>query len=196
MFGGSYWESLGGIESGSANLAPYGNFGPWGYNLEISAHHSFAHEKAKNFQVGGDLGMFFHPSRKSAEVVIYPAQDTLSEKLNARGMYLTPSIRYLLRNDSRKYSPRPYFGGGAGLYGLDVVTMLSDGMEVDTYYEKWTIGGYVSGGVAIPVSDQHRGRTLLLEVKIHFVRFGQPESLAAQCLGGPLYSFQLGFRGP
>jgi len=74
--------------------------------------------------------------------------------------------------------------------------MLSDSMVVDTYYKKWTIGGYISGGITIPVSNNHPGMALLLEGKLHLVRFGESQSFTARRLGGPVYIFQLGFRGP
>jgi hypothetical protein len=193
LIGTSRWAGPGNLPALPAELAKYGSFPVWGYNLEISGHRRITRIMGNELRIGGDLGLFYRAGKKSIDATILPAGDTVPQTMNARGLYLTPSLRYVFGKTNEKLKPRWSTGAGGGFYAFDIVTMLG-AMELDTYYRKYTFGGYVSGGVAIPVSSRHPERALLFEGKIHFVRFGNFESVTAgtTSLNGPIYIFQLG----
>jgi hypothetical protein len=82
-----------------------------------------------------------------------------------------------------------------GYYLVDFVEQLSDGMVVDKYFDQGTIGGYLSGGLNIPLLRYNPDRlALCLEGKVHFVNFGNLGDFApgAGDLTGPIYMLQLG----
>lgn len=191
--GGSRWGGVHAVRSLPPELAKYEGFPLWGLGIELSFHRLLKRVKSNELRVGGDWGIFYRSSIKSFDTTIYPAENTVPMDLPARGMYLTPSIQYVFGN-VRRFHPRPYLGGGAGVYGMDILTMLG-GMELDTYYRKVTVGGYVSGGVAIPVSHRYPDLQVLLDGKLHFMRFGRFESFSSTSrnLRGPMFMLQLGF---
>ena len=64
--------------------------------------------------------------------------------------------------------------------------------ELTTYFEEYKAGGYVSGGVTLPLPWRLLNDVdLLLEVKAHFVNFGT-SPLFSGSLGGPVYVYQVG----
>jgi hypothetical protein len=193
LIGVSRWAGPGGLTSLTSELAKYGSFPVWGYNIEISGHARVNRIKGNELRIGGDLGIFYRSGTQHIDVTIHPAETTTQQTMDARGLYLTPSIRYVFGKSNEKLKPRLNIGAGGGFYAFDIVTMLGS-MELDTYYRKYNFGGYISGGVAIPISARHPERSILFEVKTHFVRFGDFESVSAgtTTLNGPIFIFQLG----
>jgi len=194
MIGASYWDNLHNIKPGIAVSDPekFGQFETWGYNLEISYHGYVTQLLGNELRVGIDFGLFFHQNEKHFDVVFLPSGRRIDASLNSRGLYLTPSVRWLI--GPRGFT-RFYLGAGAGYYGVDFVEQLSDGMEVNEYFEKSTIGGYLSVGLNIPLLRNNPDRlALCLEGKVHFVNFGSLDDFApgAGDLTGPIYMLQLG----
>jgi hypothetical protein len=186
-----YWPDLAHLQPTTGLTSKYGDFQKWGYNLEFGGYYRMARFRDRDVRIGGELGFFFSTSSNHVDTTIMPAGRTARIDLNSRGIYLTPGVRYFF---GKRTMPRFYVGGGSGLYGMDVVTMMNGGTELDTYYEKYTFGGYVSGGVSIPVSQSHPKWTLIFEVKTHFVHFGEAQSFATNTeqLSGPINIFQVG----
>ncbi len=194
MIGGSYWDSLHNIKPGIAvsNPEKFGQFEAWGYNLEISYHRYVRPLLGHELRVGIDFGLFFHQNEKHFDVVIRPSGRRIDASLNSRGLYLTPSVKWLI---GPRGSARFYLGAGAGYYLVDFVEQLSSGWEVNEYFEKGTIGAYLSMGLNIPLLRNNPDRlALCLEGKVHFVNFGSLDDFApgAGDLTGPIYMLQLG----
>lgn len=185
LLGGVYWEDLGEVEPtlGVAQPGDYGNFDAWGYNLEFGYHRRLRLRPNDELRAGLDLGVFFNENSESFDAVILPSGRTIEGRLNSRGLYLTPSVRWLF--GSRPFY-RWYLGAGAGYYELDFVEQVG-GWETEEYFSSSTFGGYLSVGVVF--------RYFCLESKVHFVDFGDVGRLAPEAgdLTGPIYLFQFGW---
>ncbi len=192
MTGGSYWDNLHSIKPGPDVLDSerFGQFEAWGFNFEFSYHRYVTQFLGNELRIGVDFGLFFHQNEKHFDVVILPSGKRIDANLNSRGLYLTPSVRWLI---GQRGFTRFYLGAGVGYYLVDFVEQLSDGMEVTQYFESGTIGGYLSTGLNIPLIHPDR-LALCLEGKVHFVNFGSLDDFApgAGDLTGPIYMLQLG----
>ena len=198
MLGASYWPALNDITPGTSVPDPnrFGEFRSWGFNMELSYHRLIKKYMGNDLRAGVDLGLFFHQNEKHFDTTILPSGKTIREDLNSRGFYLTPSLRWIMGLPG---SPRFYLGTGAGFYLVDFVEQLADGLEVDEYYEESALGGYLAGGLNIPLIRSHPEKlALCLEFKMHFINFGDLESFApgAGDLKGPIYTFQVGLILP
>ena len=194
MIGADYWDNLHDIKPGPAVSSPekFGQFEAWGFNFEFSYHRYVTQLLGNELRVGIDFGLFFNRSEKHFDVIILPSGRRINADLNSRGLYLTPSVRWLI---GQRGFTRFYLGAGVGYYFVDFVEQLSDGMVVDKYFDQGTIGGYLSAGLNIPLVRYNPDRlALCLEGKVHFVNFGNLGDFApgAGDLTGPIYMLQLG----
>ena len=194
MTGANYWDDLHNIEPGIAisNPEKFGQVKVWGFNFEISYHRYVMQLLGCELRVGIDFALFFHQNENHFDAVFLPSGKKIDGSLNSRGLYLTPSVRWLI---GARGFPRCYLGAGVGYYGVDFVEQLSDGMEVNEYFRRSAIGGYLSAGLNIPLLRDNPDRlALCLEGKVHFVNFGSLDDFApgAGDLTGPIYMLQLG----
>jgi len=141
--------------------------------------------------LGIDFGIFNNDNEKDFSVTVLPSGRRLKGSIDARTLYLTPSVRLLIE---KKGYPRFLIGAGAGYYLVDFAELLSDGMEIDEHFEKDAIGGYLSLGVDFLSSNDSGGAALRFETKVHFVNFGDLGGIAPEAgdLKGPIYMFQIG----
>ncbi len=193
MLGASYWDNLHNTKPGIAVSDPekFGQFEVLGYNLEISYHGYVTQLLGNELRVGIDFGLFFHQNEKHFDVVNRVSGERIDASLNSRGLYLTPSVRWLI---GPRGLTRFYLGAGVGYYLVDFVEQWGS-WEVNEYFEKGTIGGYLSVGLSIPLLRYNPDRlALCLEGKVHFVNFGSLDDFSpgAGDLTGPIYMLQLG----
>jgi len=192
FLGGVYWRKLGEIECSFSVSDPdeYGKFKDWGYNIELGYHRLVSRWLENDVLVGIDLGFFNNDNEKKFHVTVLPSGTRLSAEINSRVFYLTPSVRFLIEKQGY---PKFFVGAGVGYYLVDFVEQLSDGMEVEEYFEEDTLGGYLSLGASFPLSDKPEGIALRFESKVHFVNFGDLGKIApGEDLNGPIYMFQVG----
>ncbi len=195
LAGTSYWERLRGSRPTlpAAAAASAGRFKPLGYNLELSYHRRAAAQADRELRFGFDLGLFYTENEKQFDAVIIPSGRTIKGSVNCRGLYLTPSVRWLA---GRAGGLRLSVGAGLGYYLADLAAQLSDGMVVESYFRKGTFGGYLSAGLNVPLSGRRPdGAAFIAEAKVHFFNFGGLGSAAQSGgdLAGPMYLFQTGF---
>ena len=193
LLGAVYWKNLADIEYDFSVSDPteYGAFKEWGYNIELGYHRNVSRWLENDVLAGINFGIFNNDNEKDFSVTVLPSGRRLKGKINARTLYLTPSVRLLIE---KKGYPRFLIGAGVGYYLVDFAEQLSDGMEVDEYFEEDTIGGYLSLGVDFPSSKDSGGAALRFESKVHFVNFGDLGGIAPEAgdLKGPVYMFQVG----
>jgi len=106
----------------------------------------------------------------------------------------TLSLRWLLAPRRRAGL---YLAAGAGLYILNLVEQLGDGMVVEEYARQNTFGGYVGPGLNIPLPSRSERWAIDVGMKVHFVNYGTRTSLVSPTgtVGGPVYTFHVGFVG-
>jgi len=195
--GVSYLPDLSAIEPHRALINPerFGRFDAWGFNLEVAYHRQLVQWDSADLYIGGDVGLFTHGNTKKFDVRFFPSGETTQGEIFARGFYLTPSAKVVLK---RSHSWRPFLGAGAGYYLLDFVELIVDPLggsfEADELFEQHAFGGYVSLGMDIPLSSNGRGFSLRLEGKVHLVSFVSLDNFApgSSNLNGPIHMIQLG----
>jgi hypothetical protein len=192
LLGAVYWDNLADIEYdfSFSDPAQYGTFREWGYNIEIGYHRQVSRWLDNDLLLGLDFGIFNNDCKEAFSTVLPPGL-RVKVDLDARILYLTPSVRLLI--EKQNY-PRFLIGAGLGYYLVDFVEQSSDGWEETEYFEEDTIGGYLSLGVDFPISEQSGGAALRLESKVHFMNFGDLGGIASGAgdLKGPVYMFQVG----
>jgi hypothetical protein len=195
LLGASLWSEAGDVEPGSSVTDPerFGEFETLGWGIEIAYHRRILLDTWGDLRVGVDFGIFLHENEESFDAALLPSLKTIHGSLNARCLYFTPGVRWITgRGGPVAFSA----GAGAGYYTMDVVEQLGDGMEADEYYEKSTVGGYLCAGARVPLdTDDPDGAAFCLEVKVHFVRFGDFDSFGSddESLRGPIFMMQAGF---
>ncbi len=193
LLGAVYWKNLHDIEYdfSVSNPTEYGTFNEWGYNIELGYHRQVSRWLENDVLLGIDFGIFNNENDKDFSVTILPSGRRLKGSIDARTLYITPSVRLLIE---KKGYPRFLVGSGLGYYLVDFAEQLSGGMEVDEYFEEVTIGGYLSLGVDFPLSNLSERTALRVESKVHFVNFGDLGGIAPEAgdLKGPVYMFQVG----
>ena len=195
LLGGVYWKNLNDIECdfSVSNPTEYSTFKEWGYNIELGYHRQVSRCLGNDVLLGIDFGIFNNENEKDFSVTVLPSGRRLKGSIDVRTLYLTPSVKLLIE---KKGYPIFILGAGLGYYLVDFEEQLSDGMEVEEYFEKDTLGGYLSLGVDFPLSTLSEGTAFRVESKIHFVDFGSLGEIAprAEDLSGPVYMLQLGIR--
>lgn len=192
LLGAVYWNNLADIEYDFSFSGPaqYGTFREWGYNIEIGYHRQVSRWLDNDLLLGLDFGIFNNDCKEAFSVVLPPGL-RIKVDLDARVLYLTPSVRLLIEKQGY---PRFLIGAGLGYYLVDFVEQSSDDWDEVEYFEEDTIGGYLSLGVDFPLSEQSGGAAFRVESKVHFVNFGDPGGVASGAgdLKGPVYMFQVG----
>ena len=195
--GVSYFPNLSTIEPPRALINPekFGRFDGWGFNFEVAYHRQLVQWDSADLYIGGDVGLFAHGNTKKFDVRFLPSGETTQGEIFARGFYLIPSAKVVLK---RSHSWRPFLGAGAGYYLLDSAELIDDpfggSFEADELFQQHAFGGYVSLGMDISLSSNGRGFFLRLEGKVHLVSFVSLDNFApgSSNLNGPIHMIQFG----
>ena len=195
LLGGVYWKNLNDIEYDFSVMNPteYGTFKEWGYNIELGYHRHVSRWLGNDVLLGIDFGIFNNENEKDFSVTVLPSGRRLKGSIDARTLYLTPSVKLVIEKQGY---PMFLMGAGLGYYLVDFEEQLSDGMEVEEYFEEDTLGGYLSLGVDFPLSSLSEGLALRVESKVHFMNFSGLGGITSgrDDLRGPVYMLQIGIR--
>ncbi len=193
LLGGQYWDRLDDFEpslpAGATGRA--GRMEPGGANLEGSYHRRVTRWLGWDIFLGGDFGVFYHSNKERFDATLLPSGEKIGGELSARGLYLTPSVKFV----SGEPAPWRYsVGAGVGYFLVDLSTQLDDAMIVDTYFRDETVGGYLSLGADRILWRSSTSILLRLEAKVLYADFGSPGSFApgAGSIAGPIFMFQAG----
>jgi hypothetical protein len=191
------------VWGGLSDLRPLtlGEFDDTGFVVDFAAHWRMRQWGTERLLLGFDLGFFSHDSD-----VFHVRED-----VTARGMYLTPSLKWQLDTQS---GPRYSLDFGLGYYSVDIT-------EVDTssyygyyccywYYEEqlWedsSFGGFIGTTFDFGDAGRRRGGGFTMGAKIHWLdlgnvrdelRFRPQDTLGPNAgrLRGPIYALQFGYR--
>jgi len=151
--GVSYLPDLSAIEPHRALINPerFGRFDAWGFNFEVAYHRQLVQWDSADLYIGGDVGLFTHGNTKKFDVRFFPSGETTQGEVFARGFYLTPSAKVVLK---RSHSWRPFLGAGAGYYLVDFAELIND-----------PLGGSFEADELFAVSRQRKWDTLGPRVK-------------------------------
>jgi hypothetical protein len=178
------WDELG-------QLTPEGSgsFDTGGFNLGVAGHWRVRDQQHGDLWLGVDFAFFSNESD-----IRYLGEDLLS-----RGMYITPSIKWLLE---RGEGPRYSLDLGLGFYLVDIAVLPAD----EELWEDPAFGGYIGASLELPLGGSTRRRGLSLSAKIHMfdlgevgdeeILFGQAPVLGSNAgsLAGPVLMFQFGYH--
>lgn len=190
------WEASFGVHAwpAIADIEPFagGQFDDVGINLAFAVHIRTKQKDEKELLAGFDMGFF--PSESNIRL--------FTEDLSARGMYLTPSLKWMFGRNRHRYS----LDAGIGYYLVDIaeVTILGGGYSEFELWQSSGVGGYVGGTWDIGSKDPLKTRGWMLALKVHYFDLGQvrdenaglPARLgpAAGDMKGPVYQLQFGYR--
>ena len=184
--GGNSWPA-------AADIEPLvgGGFDDLGPVLEFSVHFRTTQTPKSELLTGIDFGVF------SSESNI----PLFTETLTARGMYITPSLKWMFGKKHR-YS----LDAGAGYYLVDIAEIENSGWS-NTEVMVWendAFGGYIGGTWDIGSDNPEKTHGISLGLKVHFFDLGQVSDqnpfapprfgTSAGNLEGPVYQLQIGYR--
>lgn len=188
-----YWPGVHDLDpSGSPYASELGRFHTWGFGLEFAYQRRVARPGGVDLLLGGDIGLFSNESSAEFDAYIYPFGGTVDGQLYSRGLFLTPSIRFVPGGTQHwRFS----FGAGAGFYMVDFTELLDGFFEANELFSESSFGGYLSVGADRRLSQDRPRWRLRLETKVHFVDFGSADSYApgAGDLTGPIDTLLIGF---
>lgn len=149
------WRDLGDLRAN----AP-GEFDSGGFVVDFAAHWRIKEGRSSDLLFGLDFGGFANDSD-----IHHRREDLL-----ARGMYLTPSIKWqFLTARGRRHS----VDAGLGYYLVDIAEVESSrfGYSEDQLWEDTSIGAYVGATIDFTDSERERRGGFTLGAKLHFLDF-------------------------
>jgi hypothetical protein len=174
------WDDVSTLEP-----AAVGRFDSEGFNLGAAFHWRRWQLTNSSMLVGFDVALF------SNESSIRHVRDDLI----ARGLYVTPSVKWV-RNSASGVEVALDFG--LGFYGADIaeVEIFKGGGYVESeVWEDTTLGGYIGGSVDFSdTGDRRRGFSV--SAKIHVFDLGQVNDEKSSALIGTLGSNAGSLSGP
>lgn len=190
------WEASLGLHAwpAIADIEPFagGEFDNVGLNIAFAVHVRTRQKDDRELMLGVDLGMF--PTDSNIRL--------FTEDVTARGLYLTPSLKWMFGKNRHRYS----LDAGIGYYLVDIaeVASLDFGYSEVELWQSSGVGGYVGGTWDIGSRDPLKTRGWMLALKVHYFDLGTvrdenpalPARLgpAAGDLKGPVYQLQFGYR--
>ncbi len=190
--GATYWPGAHDLDpAGSPFASELGRFHTWGFNFEFGYQRRVAQWGGTTVLVGGDFGVFGNENSRDLDVVLLPFGNTVDGSLLARGLYLTPSVRFVFSGSARW---RFFAGAGLGYYEADIAQVLDDGFEADELTSESDLGGYLSLGFDRRLWSKRPNWRLRVETKTHFADFGATDRYApgAGDLDGPIQTVTFG----
>ncbi|MDX1508948.1 MAG: hypothetical protein R3358_11755 [Woeseiaceae bacterium] len=181
------WPSIGDIDPFAG-----GSFDELGFNLGFAVHVRTRQQQQRELLAGFDVGFFSSESN----ITLF------TEDLTARGLYATPSVKWMFGANRQRYS----LDAGIGYYLVDIaeVTSIDFGYSEVELWQASGVGGYLGGTWDIAPRDPLKTRGWMLGLKVHFFDLGDvrdenpalPARLgpAAGDLKGPVYQLQFGYR--
>ncbi len=190
MFGASYWDDLGGLDTSGAGFVPnaIGDFDSWGFAFDFGYDRIVSSNRDFDWSVGIESGWSTFDGDGRG---YYSSSSDISSSM----WYLAPATRFHF-----PLSPRTTLiaGIGAGYYGFSID-------EISTYYYDWwysydsrtlnqddAFGGFAS--VAFDF-DMAPGAAFRLDNKVHFVHFDGLDALLPNesSVDGPIWTVEFGF---
>lgn len=173
--GAHTWPALSDLDSSTG-----GQFDSWGMDVEIDWH--VRTQGSGRLLWGADMGLFFTGSDIPGS----------SASLDARGLYLTPSVKYPVGATGNFY-----LDAGLGLYIVDFAELdcstANACIETSETWEATRLGAYI--GASMDLFRAGGGRfTGSLGFKIHYANFGTPNGLGPDpgALNGPVFMLLFG----
>ncbi len=188
-----YWPGVHDLDpSGSPFANELGRFHTWGFAVEFACQRRMARWGGVDVLVGGDLGVFANESNSEFRAFIHPFGGPVDGQITARGLFLTPSVRFV---PGGTQNWRFALGAGAGWYDVDFTEILDGFFEGAELFSESSFGGYVSFGADRRLWVERPRWRLRLEAKVHFVDFGSTDRYApgAGDLSGPINTLLFGF---
>lgn len=190
------WEASLGLHAWPAigDIDPFvaGDFDELGFGLGFAVHIRTKQKDHKELLTGVDIGFFSNDSN----IPLF------TEDVTARGIYVTPSIKWMFGKDRHQFS----LDAGVGYYMVDIaeVASLDLGYSEVELWQSSSAGGYVGGTWDIGSRDPLKTHGWMLNFKVHYFDLGQvrdenpflPARLgpAAGEMKGPVYQLQFGYR--
>jgi len=172
--GAHTWPALADLESSFG-----GAFDSAGFDIDMGVHVGDPHKD--RWLWGIDLGLFFTEGDISGLVT----------SLDARGLYLVPSVKMPV-GDKKRF----YLDAGVGLYMVDFAELdcgsYGPCLEVNEAWQSTTLGGYIGASIDLPLGD---GRYFLTTAfRVHYANFGTPNGLGPSPgeLNGPIFMLLIG----
>ncbi len=163
-----------------------------GFLIDFTAHWTVRRHARHEFLVGVEGGLFFHANTQSFVGIVQPDGGTFAGRVDARGLYVGPGIRWIW---TRSPKVRPYVGLLAGFYVVDAAVVYEEGSEGENYPDRTALGGQVTGGLEFPVGNPPGAMAVRLEARIRYAALGQLPAFGADAgsMSGPAYGLLVGF---